>query len=260
MDDALFHLHADREETYWWWVAKNRIILSLIDRYAPKRLETDPRLRALDIGCGAGAVLERLSRIFDAVGVDSSPIARQYCSKRGLTALPGALPHDLPFQSEPGGGPFDCIVLSEVIEHVPQDRESIAACSQLLRPGGIMVCTVPAHMWLWSSHDDFNHHQRRYSLAGFSSLFSGLPLERLVQSPYQCASMPLLLAARLSERVGRAFGRPAPAEPTVRPLPVPLNAALRAAFEIEKFWLPHARLPWGSSIITVHRRTHPRPA
>lgn len=253
MDDALYRLHAEREETYWWWVAKNRIILSLIDRFAPKPIAGSPR-RALDVGCGAGGLLQRLALSFDAVGVDTSPIAREFCAKRQLRVLDGCLPDKLPFEPEPAGGPFDCIVLSEVIEHVPQDRESVAACVRLLRPSGVLVCTVPAHMWLWSSHDDFNHHQRRYALAGFASLFDDLPLRRMVVSPYQCAAMPLLLASRLSERALQALGRPAPAEPEVRPLPRPINALLRAAFEAEKHWLPHARLPWGSSIITVHQR------
>jgi SAM-dependent methyltransferase len=253
VDDALYRLHAEREESYWWWVAKNRIILSLVDRYAPKPVSGRAR-RALDIGCGAGAVLDRLSRSFDALGVDSSPLAREYCARRHLRALDGSLPNALPAEITDQRRPFDCIVLSEVIEHVPEDSASIRTVAGLLRPGGILVCTVPAHMWLWSSHDDFNHHQRRYSLSGFSSLFNELPLEPIVRSPYQCASMPLLLATRLGERFARAIGRPAPKEPSVRPLPRPINAVLRAAFEAEKHWLPHARLPWGSSIITVHRR------
>ena len=253
MDDVLYRLHAEREDSYWWWVAKNRIILSLVARFSPPSGTT--RLRALDVGCGAGAVLASLAKHYDAVGVDTSPLALAYCRARALHANQGSLPDQLPFAPVPSGGLFDVIVASEVIEHIPSDRASVAAIVRLLRPGGVLVCTVPAHMWLWSSHDDFNHHQRRYTTRSFAALFNDLPVETLVCSQYQCASLPLLLAVRYAERLRVALGRKSPVEPTVTPLPSPINALLRAAFEAEKFWLPHARLPWGSSIIAVHRRT-----
>ncbi|HVU64025.1 MAG TPA: class I SAM-dependent methyltransferase, partial [Phycisphaerales bacterium] len=185
MDEALYRLHAEREETYWWWVAKNRIILSLIQRFAsPERSEGSalPSRRALDIGCGAGGILARLSKPpfnLDAVGIDMSPIARDYCARRGLRALDGSLPGNLPFK-EPAS--FDVIVMSEVIEHVKEDRESVAAAAALLRPGGLLVCTVPAHMWLWSKHDDFNFHQRRYTRKQFGDLFAPFQREPRAQA------------------------------------------------------------------------------
>lgn len=254
MDEALYRLHAEREETYWWWVGKNRIILDLIERYraSPSGKE---RPRALDIGCGAGGVLARLAQpphSFDAVGVDMSPIAREYCARRGLTALDGCLPNDLPFK-EPAS--FDVVVMSEVIEHVKEDLASVRAVARLLRPGGILICTVPAHMWLWSSHDDFNFHQRRYTRVEFGSLYDGIGLEQVVLSYYQAASLPLVVGARWVEKLRtRVTGRP-PAEPQVRPLPGVVNWVLAKAFETERHVLPRVRLPWGTSVVSVHRRT-----
>ena len=181
MDEALYRLHAEREETYWWWVAKNRIILHLIERFWPgpadgtlsasegsvgstgrtpiAGAQGSVRPRALDIGCGAGGVLAKLSTKFDAIGIDMSPIARDYCHKRGLKALDGSLPDNLLLSDIDATAGFDVIVMSEVIEHIKEDSASVHAAARLLRPSGIMVCTVPAHMWLWSSHDDFNQHQ-----------------------------------------------------------------------------------------------------
>lgn len=276
MDEALYRLHAEREETYWWWVAKNRIILSLLGRYgtSPERSEgaevarppasrdQDPALRsgllrrtALDIGCGAGGVLARLAKTHDAVGIDMSPIARDYCAARGLTALDGSLPNDLP--AAVLAQRYDAIVMSEVVEHVPEDRASIHVVANLLKPGGVLLCTVPAHMWLWSSHDDFNFHQRRYTRRQFADLFENIPnvtLERLALSYYQSASLPLVVAGRLVEKARTKLSGKPPAEPGVRPLPGPINLALTKAFEVEKHLLPRTRLPWGTSVISVHRR------
>lgn len=262
MDEALYRLHAEREETYWWWVAKNRIILSLIERYAAERsakpagqlptndgTETQPR--AIDIGCGAGGVLARLSERYDAVGVDMSPIAREYCAKRGLKALDGALPHDLPFKE---ADTFNLVVVSEVLEHVEQDAESVREIVRITKPGGLIVSTVPAHAWLWSAHDDFNHHCRRYTRRQFGALFAGLPVEQLVLSYYQLASMPLVVAARTVERARKAVTGKSPTEADVKPLPGPVNGLLTAAFEVEKHVLPRSRLPTGTSVIAVHRK------
>lgn len=180
-----------------------------------------------------------------------SPIARDYCAKRGLTALDGSLPNNLPFK-EPAS--FDVIVLSEVIEHVKEDRASVETVAKLLRPGGILVCTVPAHMWLWSSHDEFNFHQRRYTRVKFGALFDGLGLEQVVLSYYQAASLPLVVGARWVESLRTQLSGKPPAEPEVRPLPGIVNWTLTTAFEAEKFVLPRMRVPWGTSVISVHRR------
>ncbi|HMN40863.1 MAG TPA: class I SAM-dependent methyltransferase [Phycisphaerales bacterium] len=265
MDDALYRLHAEREETYWWWVGKNRIIMALIEEFWVRRAPGESgrggaKPRALDIGCGAGGMLAKLCSPplgFDAVGIDMSPIAREYCAKRGLRALDGSLPDGLPF-TEPES--LDVIVMSEVIEHVKEDRASVAVAARLLRPGGVLVCTVPAHMWLWSAHDDFNFHQRRYTRAAFAGLFRGLdtPLEERLLGYYQAASFPLVVAGRWASTLRARLSRRPPAEPVVRPLPAIINWPLTKGFEMEKSWLRRGiASPWGTSVISVHTRTDP---
>lgn len=257
MDEGLYRLHAEREDSYWWWVAKNRIILSLIERYSPRRAgpsASELRGRALDIGCGAGAVLRALSESYDSVGVDMSPLAREYCARRGFLAVDGMLPDGLPAEiCRPAS--FDVIVASEVIEHVTADAASVSVLCGLLKPGGIIVCTVPAHMWLWSSHDDFNEHKRRYTSRALGKLFENAGgMERLILSEYQCVSMPLVAGARMVEKVRTRLTGKSPAEPSVRPLPGVLNTVLTKAFDVERFVLPWMNLPWGSSVICVYRR------
>ena len=257
MDDDLYRLHAEREETYWWWVAKNRIIMHLIDRYLPATVSTAghrnvaaarQRPLALDIGCGAGGVLAKLKDRFEATGIDMSPIAREHCAKRGLRALDGSLPDGLPFKD---ANTFDLVVMSEVLEHVPDDRASVREVVRIVKPGGLIVCTVPAHMWLWSSHDDFNQHQRRYTRRGFGALWEALPAEKLVLSYANAIGMLPLAAVRLSQKLLR----PRPAGPEVTPLPGPLNALLRVGFEMEKHLIPRTGVPWGSSVMAVYRKS-----
>ena len=48
------------------------------------------------------------------------------------------------------------------------DVAALAAMATLLKPGGKILIAVPAHGWLWSSHDVVNHHHRRYSKAALA--------------------------------------------------------------------------------------------
>lgn len=259
MDDALYRLHAEREETYWWFVAKNRIIVSLVDRYLPpESFAPGTRPRAFDIGCGCGGLLKLLAPRFEVIGLDMSPIARDYCAKRGFTALDGSLPDHLPLSAEHGDA-FDLIVMSEVLEHVEQDRAAVEAVVKLLKPGGLLVCTVPAHQWMWSSHDVYNHHFRRYSRAGFARLFHGLPLSRLALSYANAAMFAPMAAVRVAMRIfkGDRPANAAHAGPEIRPLPALINRPLTAIFAAERLIIPHVSLPVGSSVVAAFRRNGP---
>lgn len=260
MDSAMYHLHAQLEESYWWFVAKNRIIMGLVDRFLPAT-GGGPRPRACDIGCGCGGLLKLLAPRFDVTGMDMSPLAREYCAKRGFTALDGSLPDKLPFTA--GADAFDLIVLSEVLEHVEQDRAAVSAVVKILKPGGLLICTVPAHQWMWSSHDVYNHHFRRYSRASFAAIFEGQPLRRLVLSYANSAMFLPMAAVRLATRVmhgtwsatDHADGKGAGA---IKPLPSMLNAPLTGLFAAERHVIPHMALPMGSSVMAAFRRLDER--
>lgn len=258
MDEIMYRVHAELEGTHWWFVAKNRILLHLIRHYRRVLAMTDrgidSRPRALDVGCGAGGMLALLAPEFDAVGLDMSPIAREYCARRALAAVDGSLPDNVPFEQES----FDVIVASEVLEHVQDDRGSVTTLCRLLRPGGLLLCTSPAHQWLWSQHDDTNQHKRRYSLRGFDDLFRGLPLNRLLMSYSMCVMFPVLAGLRIAGRslgltLGAGQGR-SEDHLSVRTPAAPVNWALYNLFAGERWLLPRVNMPMGSSVISAHQR------
>lgn len=238
------------ETRYWWFAAKRAIILHLLRRFLePPHASPSGRPRIADIGCGPGALLADLAASgLDGVGIDDSPDARALAAERGFAdaVLPGSLPHDLPL--EPAS--CDAVILSDVLEHVEADRASIIAAADLLRPGGLLIATVPAHPFLWTRRDEFHHHKRRYTRRAFRALFGAAHLEPLLLSPYNTALFPALAAARLGKRL-LGLDR---VGPDIRPLPGPVNAALRALFEAEKHILPRSPLPFGASLIAVYRR------
>jgi SAM-dependent methyltransferase len=97
-----------------------------------------PSGRLLDIGCAYGFLLEEARPFFDVSGIEISADAAAFCRSRGLRVLSGVA--DEPALAQLGA--FDVIVLLDVIEHLPDGRETLALCARHLRPGGIIVITT----------------------------------------------------------------------------------------------------------------------
>src|SRR3990172_3620343 len=101
------------EESHWWFAGRRRLILDQIARCHAGRGD----LRALDLGCGTGIFLDSLARYGEAVGLDSSPDALDFCRERGLTRLVRADGALIPFGDEA----FDLVTANDLIEHIEDD-------------------------------------------------------------------------------------------------------------------------------------------
>jgi hypothetical protein len=137
----------------------------------------------------------------------------------------------------------------DVLEHLKADRASVEVAASLLKPGGILICTVPAHMWLWTKFDEDHHHFRRYSRRQFRSLFDqpSIRLELLSHLNailFAPAAMWRILATKVFERDRARYLR----------LP-PFNSALNSIFAFERLLLGKVPLPLGLSFIAVARKT-----
>ncbi len=115
-----------------------RYFVACIER-AKARL--GPNLRLLDAGCGDGYWLARLKGIqgLDLYGVDYNPIRVE----RAKHAAPTATVHCSDLMSLKTKDPFDLILLSQVIEHVDNDRGLLCKMRTLLRSGGVLILGTP---------------------------------------------------------------------------------------------------------------------
>lgn len=243
MDQDVYRRMAEIQDRHWWYEARRRIIAACI-----KNLKLPDNARILEAGCGPGANLKMLSRFGDVWAFEPDSFAINHCrAYSGLAPAQletGFLPAPIPFD-----GPFDLVGAFDVIEHVQQDRESLAALYQITKPGGYALFTVPAFPFLWSQHDVVNHHHRRYVLPSFERLLREAGFEIKLISYYNIFLFPLVAGVRLMKNALRIKDKPDEA------LPGPLvNKILQFIFAAERHLLGRVNLPFGVSIIAVCRR------
>jgi SAM-dependent methyltransferase len=117
--------------------------LNLIRQYAP--LED---ARILDIGCGLGVYVRKFREFSDdVIGIDIDPIRL----RKGALTTPGlmlSVGEQLPFKE----GSFDVVVLNEVIEHVSDDRGTMAEALRILKPGGRVIVYAPNRLYPFETH------------------------------------------------------------------------------------------------------------
>lgn len=101
-------------------------------------------LRVLDIGCGGGLLSEPMARLgATVVGADAAarniPVAQIHAQQSGLTI---DYRHTSAEALAEAGEQFDVVLNMEVVEHVADPLAYLTACQQLLKPGGLMICST----------------------------------------------------------------------------------------------------------------------
>jgi 2-polyprenyl-3-methyl-5-hydroxy-6-metoxy-1,4-benzoquinol methylase len=133
----------------------------VIERYlAPRQ-----HLRILNAGCGSGELSFRLAAAgHEVVGIDP---ASEYVAlaERGANAigLPRCSFEVSTIEAFTAHEPFDCVVATDVLEHIEDDRTAFDRLVDVVRPGAPIVITVPAMQSLFGFHDEALGHYRRYS-------------------------------------------------------------------------------------------------
>ncbi|QXE88272.1 class I SAM-dependent methyltransferase [Geomonas nitrogeniifigens] len=168
-------------------------------------------VRVLDVGCGDGFVAETL---FKDNAVRSITAVDCNLSEEQLGAF-AARKTGISFRKElPDEGNFDLVLLLDVLEHIEKDGAFLKdVVNRHLASKGLVLITVPAFQALFSEHDAFLGHYRRYSLSQLLRLVEGAGL-KVRRSGYLFSSLllPMLVLFKLfgsaasSEGVGR-WGR-----------------------------------------------------
>src|SRR3989344_5750290 len=132
-------------------------------------------LRILDAGCGTGGLAKQLMTLGDVEAIDSSPLAIEYCKKRGIKNAHQA---DLNTLTLPENT-YDAITCIDVLYHREiRDPASVLHMFQkALKPGGVLFLHLPAYESLRSLHDTRVHTGRRFRMHEAKKLLRDAGLE-----------------------------------------------------------------------------------
>jgi SAM-dependent methyltransferase len=242
MDVEYIATHASEEEHHWWFIGRRAVILGVA-----RELFGRGGHRLAEIGCGTGSLLDALSEFGEVIGVEASAEFLRVARRHGRSVRFGALPDAVPLPP----GSMDGVLLLDVLEHIEDDRKALAAVRDLLRPGGLLLCTVPAYQVLWSAHDVVLGHRRRYTAAGLRSLLGSVGLQATRVTYFNAFLAPPIAVVRLLGRRWRSRHH------DLVPFPQWLNGLFARLFAFEAVLLRRVNFPFGISLLAVAR--HPDP-
>lgn len=244
MDPSYTAEYEQFETEHWWHVARRELIHRALDRY----VTTPESTRWLDVGCGTGVLLDTYRRIPNALGLELDAASVERGRSKGLDIRQVAPKWDFTEH-----GTFDLVTMCDVIEHVEDDGEAIAAVRQVLNPGGTVLVTVPALQSLWSAHDVLNHHFRRYDRKLLLSRFDPAAWDVRWTSYFSSFLFPMIWAFRQVKN-WRHGTDPAVA-PSDKKFGAPwMDAMFLGVFRAECQCLKLCNMPIGSSLILVARK------
>lgn len=197
MDPGAYREMSELEDHHWWFRAKRKLITPLLQN----ALKARERAVILDIGCGTGSNLALVEQLFPAarrLGLDLDRGALAYSRKRelGVHLLRGS-GSILPLQN----ASVDCIVALDFIEHIEDDTALLSEFLRVLKPGGELVASVPRYPWLWSPHDEFLHHKRRYSSGELEQRLGAAGFKLLRRQGFNFLLLPAIAAVRIVKRL-----------------------------------------------------------
>jgi ubiquinone/menaquinone biosynthesis C-methylase UbiE len=235
------------ERTHFWFVGRRRIFFHLLDRELAGR----GPMRILDVGCGAGGMLEALSGYGEVTGVDMSPELVEFCHQRGFENVVVGSAYELPA----GDGSIDLVTLFDTIEHVPDDARALREAERVLAPGGLVFISTPAYQFLYANNDRVAHHERRYTARQLRRRLSDAGLEPVLVTYFNTLLFPAILPAVLAKKVTERLSDPGDRTNLSHTMNPVLNRALAATMSSERHLVARFSLPFGHSIIAIARRT-----
>jgi len=238
MDTKLYQSMAYDQDRHWWFMARRKIISSVIDTIGlPKNS------RILEIGCGPGGNLRMLKQYGLVEAIEKDKFSREYARRlTGIIVQEGSLPDDV----DKLENKFDLICLFDVLEHIEQDIQALTAIRTLLRNSGTLLITVPAHQWLYGPHDMTHHHFRRYSQKDVAKKSTEARFSIRKIGYFNFLLFPLFLIFRIIDKIS--------SKPELIGNNIPsslINTILYGIFSIEKYMLNFIALPFGASIIAI---------
>ncbi len=209
----------ENEGRHWYYASKGRALLQLL-----KGLNVET---VLDIGAGSGVFSRQL--------LDAGICRRAVCVDPAYRAesIERHNDREIRFARAPDKGPADIVLMMDVLEHVDDDVALLRGSTARLRPQDQVVITVPAFQFLWSGHDEFLEHRRRYTRRQLEAVVRAAGLEPVKSGYFFGLLFPFAAIQRLLGNWRRKSGA-GPTKSALSTQGKAVNSLLIAVHDLER--------------------------
>jgi SAM-dependent methyltransferase len=239
--DREYELQTHRAEDRHWWYRGRRTVLERV--IADLRLA--PAIRILDAGCGSGRNMVELARHGVVTGVELSQTSACLARARGVGEVVEGSVLETGFADDS----FDLAACLDVIEHLEDDVGALRELRRVVAPGGPLLVTVPAYQWLWSGHDEINHHHRRYTRRSLMSVAEQAGWKLTRTTYFNSLLLPVAILLRVLDRFN---SKTTESSLDLWIPPEPMNWLLERPLALEAALIGRGgRIPAGLSLLAV---------
>ena len=175
--------------THWYYESKAKAMMRFVEGTRP--------LSVLDVGAGSGFFSQYLlahSTAEEAWCIDTSYLNEYDSSENGKV---------IHFRKSIGFLKADLVLLMDVLEHVEDDIGLLKDYAAKVPKGKKFLISVPAFQFLWSGHDDYLDHKRRYSLQRLEKIVGRAGLKVRHSAYYFAIVFPIAAIMRLTNKYSR---------------------------------------------------------
>ncbi|MHB8242449.1 MAG: class I SAM-dependent methyltransferase [Solirubrobacteraceae bacterium] len=241
--DRDYELQTHQAEDQHWWYRGRRTVLDVVIA----GLGLPEGARILDAGCGSGRNMVELARYGSVTGIELSETSVALARNRNAGEVVAGSVLEMPFADES----FDLVVSLDVIEHLEDDLGALRELRRTVAPGGSLLVTVPAYQWLWSGHDEINHHHRRYTRRSLQRVAEQAGWQQARTTYFNSLLLPVAIVLRVLDRINT---KTTESSLDLWIPPEPLNWVLERPLALEAALIKRGgRIPAGLSLLAVFR-------
>lgn len=230
------------EDTHFWFVAKTYYINTFLS------FLTKTKGKILDVGSGTGGNSNNLKRYGEVTCLDQNDLAISLCKKRGLKTIKGEA-EKLPFKKNV----FDLVTIFDVLYHKNIKDVSVALCEakRVLKTNGHLLITDSAFDFIKSGHDADLGGKRRFTLDELTKELTNNGFIIINKSYTYFSVFPFVIIKRLI--INKIFKNKNGSDiKSINPM---VNNLILKILKLESKLIRHTRLPWGSSLIILAKKT-----
>jgi SAM-dependent methyltransferase len=218
-------------EDSWWYKGRALVVKKVLDSF----LNNKNGEKILDLGSGFGGMLPYLKNYGEVDAMELDAEAKDFCKTRGYLNTYSTSEEAFSARN------FSLVGMFDVLEHIEDDKKILSDIYKNLKPGGAVLITVPAYMFLWGYHDIHHHHFRRYTRSGLRILLeeSGF---KVAYSSYWNFSLflPIAVLRIFGVGGGESLGKPSF-----------LDTIFKKIVYLESICIPTLFLPFGTGIVAI---------